>query len=243
MSTPTPQQRVNWEVLTEFPTDQPTLAAWYELVAAQPEAAIFLTYDWLSTWWQHFGAGRELVLIVGRRDGQLVALAPLMISTKPLVVMRASRVLEFIGTAGVAGRGMGLTDRADLLCLPGETTLLDDLLSYLWAQGPAFDLLLLRAIPENSVSIEALQRCGEPQGWRFRNSFRSHSPYTEIAGSWDQYLATRKGKVRRGWKNSARRLDRLGQHEVSCYPDNSWTVDKALDAVFDINRRTVRTAG
>ena len=53
---------------------------WNAAVAGSLDPNVFLTHEWLSTWWQHFGAGAELhVVIVTDEDG-IVALAPLSIA-------------------------------------------------------------------------------------------------------------------------------------------------------------------
>jgi CelD/BcsL family acetyltransferase involved in cellulose biosynthesis len=41
----------------------------------------FVSYDWLSTWWRHFGADKELRIVTVRVETkQLVAIVPLCIS-------------------------------------------------------------------------------------------------------------------------------------------------------------------
>lgn len=44
----------------------PILAEWQEL-ADQTGADIFLTPDWFTLWWTHFGQGRQLKCMVARR--------------------------------------------------------------------------------------------------------------------------------------------------------------------------------
>lgn len=50
--------------------------SWTEL--AERSGNLFSTWEWAATWWQHFGAGRELRLTgVHRPDGTLLAILPL----------------------------------------------------------------------------------------------------------------------------------------------------------------------
>jgi CelD/BcsL family acetyltransferase involved in cellulose biosynthesis len=58
----------------------PILAEWQEL-ADQTGADIFLTPDWFTLWWTHFGQGRQLKCMVARRGGRLVGFLPFCIDT------------------------------------------------------------------------------------------------------------------------------------------------------------------
>src|SRR5436190_5677614 len=52
-------------------------AKWDELLAASPRPEAMLSPDWLTTWWRHYGDGRELAVGVYEAAGQLVGLAPM----------------------------------------------------------------------------------------------------------------------------------------------------------------------
>lgn len=54
---------------------------------------VFATWEWASTWWRHFGAGRQLRIVACRSaDGQLRAILPLYEYGK-----RPLRILRYIG--------------------------------------------------------------------------------------------------------------------------------------------------
>src|SRR5262245_54567229 len=55
----------------------PLVDEWREL-AKSAGAAPFLYPEWLQAWWRAFGSGR-LRVVTARRDGRLVALAPVQI--------------------------------------------------------------------------------------------------------------------------------------------------------------------
>lgn len=50
---------------------------WRECLATMPGANPFLTHTWLSAWYDTLGGGAELRVVVLRREGRLVAAAPL----------------------------------------------------------------------------------------------------------------------------------------------------------------------
>src|SRR5713101_2668107 len=55
-------------------------AEWDALMEVSPSTSLFMTWEWLSTWWAHLSEGRRLCLITMRRHGRLVAIAPFMVS-------------------------------------------------------------------------------------------------------------------------------------------------------------------
>jgi len=54
-------------------------AEWEDLLTESSADCLFLTWEWLFTWWQELGRGRRLALREVRRDGRLIGLAPWML--------------------------------------------------------------------------------------------------------------------------------------------------------------------
>jgi CelD/BcsL family acetyltransferase involved in cellulose biosynthesis len=51
--------------------------SWNAAAAADPTPNVYLTWEWVHTWWTHFGEGNELHVVVVRDDDGIVAIAPL----------------------------------------------------------------------------------------------------------------------------------------------------------------------
>lgn len=234
------KDEILWELHSRLPDDRSFIQQWDELAENQDVPSIFLGYEWITTWWQHFGTNKQLFLITGTCKNRLIALAPMMVSMKPLLPLRPSRIMEFIGTSGVPSRGMGLADRVDFLYPPGHQEILSELLTKLLDYSHYFDLLLIRALPASSPALVVLKKIGAKLGLRFYQSFRSQSPYTRTEGTWEDFLATRKSKIKRQWRNSCRRLERFGHYEISCFPDNGWSFEKTMETLLSINRESYK---
>src|ERR1051326_581755 len=50
---------------------------WNLLLARSAANTIFLTWEWLYSWWQHFGSGSQLAIILIERGNKLLGIAPL----------------------------------------------------------------------------------------------------------------------------------------------------------------------
>src|SRR3990167_2779584 len=80
---------------------------WGELEAVAGNTNVFLRFDWLATWWKHFGRGQRLMVVTAEEGNRLIAVAPLMLGMAGGV-----RTVGFLGRPGA--------DYTDFLVRPGE---------------------------------------------------------------------------------------------------------------------------
>jgi len=72
--------------------------AWHQLEEDSDNFSVFMSWEWMYTWWEVFGAGKQLHIITVRdQDDKLVGLLPLM-RVRKLAGLRRSEELTFIGT-------------------------------------------------------------------------------------------------------------------------------------------------
>src|SRR2546428_11730535 len=86
-------------------------AEWNELLEASPSKSLFLTWEWLFTWWKHLADGRRLSILVVHAAGELVAIAPLTWRPRRLGHLLSVRSLEFLGTGSVGSDYLDLIVR------------------------------------------------------------------------------------------------------------------------------------
>jgi CelD/BcsL family acetyltransferase involved in cellulose biosynthesis len=86
-------------IVTGFEDSALQPARWDSLVASSTDV-VFLTFSWQREWWRAFGGPAERLLIVlGERDGELCAVAPLFAAKEMLFLVGSdgSDYLDFIG--------------------------------------------------------------------------------------------------------------------------------------------------
>src|SRR5262245_60013268 len=74
---------------------------WSDLLASSEADCVFLTWEWLHTWWNLLAAGRQLHLITVRSDGRLVGLLPLLVTPPDWRRLIPFRRFEFLGAGSV----------------------------------------------------------------------------------------------------------------------------------------------
>jgi CelD/BcsL family acetyltransferase involved in cellulose biosynthesis len=164
---------------------EPLEDEWREL--AQRSNNIFSTWEWCSTWWQHFGRGESLVVVACREsDGTLFAILPLSLSRK-----RGLRIIRFLGH--------GVGDELGPVCAPGDRGTARRLLREVLAETPlSFDLFLGERLPGGE---------GGSTGLNGRALRIEQSPVIVADGrGWDEYLRSKSSNLRQQVRRKERQL-------------------------------------
>jgi CelD/BcsL family acetyltransferase involved in cellulose biosynthesis len=192
---------------------------WDDLLTASDSASVFLSWEWMNTWWKHLAEDRRLNLLALRRDGELVALAPLALRSARWRRLLPFTALEFLGTGTVGSDYLDLLVRRDC-----ERPALDVLAQHLADSGL---MLELSRVNRNGAHASALARGLTQRGWVYTLSATDVCPYVDLTGlDWDSYLAglgpshrynvrRRLRKLRQRWRVRFERAEREEQrHEA-----------------------------
>jgi len=174
---------------------------WDALMDDSAADNLFLTWEWLYTWWRHLAGRRRLFLLTVRRGRELVAIAPLAVAPPQLKRLLPFRSLQFLGTGTVG------SDYLDLIVRRGwEDEAVPALAEHLRAGRAMLELHQLRA---DALAWRLAERL-DPAGWTCRQVRTDVCPYVPLAGhTWEEYLATL-GSAHR--YNLGRRLRNLRRH-------------------------------
>jgi CelD/BcsL family acetyltransferase involved in cellulose biosynthesis len=140
--------------LNAWPTDPDEAAQlrnqWNALLARSEASGIFQGYDWHAAWWECFGGGHELhLLLVYEQDGGLVGIAPLMVECRRRAGILQRRLM-FVGTANHA------TDYADLIVARGHARPRHAVVEWIRAHDTCWTALELRNLPGHSPTLPLL---------------------------------------------------------------------------------------
>ena len=172
-------------------------AEWSALLGRAVVDTLFLTPQWQTVWWKHFGTDLELYLLLVRDGtGMLQGIAPLYAQEEA-----GRRVLRFIG-------GVEVSDYLDLIVARGrEGEVYRALMEYLLAEA-SWDLLDLHCLPAASPTSGALcQVCAECFPEDFTIEPEEAAPYIPLPESWEAYLAALDKKQRHEIRRKVRRAE------------------------------------
>jgi len=155
---------------------------WDDLLSKSPSDSLFLTWEWMFTWWKHLGGRRRLSILAVRSAGELIAIAPLALRPPDFGRLAPFPSLEFLGT-GLAG-----SDYLDLIVRAGrEQDALPALADFLGRGKTMLDLAQIRR--GSSLAADLAGRI-ERRGWGLSEAATAVCPYIDLSGrTWGSYLA------------------------------------------------------
>ena len=181
-------QTVELELVTELDVLR---AEWNDV--AEASRNVFATWEWISTWWRHFGGDRPLAITACRApDGTLRAIIPCYEwATRPL------RIVRFVGSHKVGGE-------QGPICGPDDRAVAADALRATLDLSP-YDLFLGERLSPTDGWADALQASVQQ---------RFPCPLLRLNfHDWDDYLASCSSNFRQQLRRKERKLFR--EHELS----------------------------
>jgi len=154
---------------------------WSELLQSSESDGLFLTWEWVQSWWRCLGGGSRLFLLAVRAGPQLVALAPFALRGASLLRTPPLRCLTLLGSGTVG------SDHLDLIVRRGwEAEALGALGGALADEGV---LLALTRVREGS-SAAAVATLLAQRGW-IREAARGETCPIALRppGGFPEYLA------------------------------------------------------
>ena len=169
----------------------------------------FMTWDWVSLWWQHRKQGNKLCIAVvdDPHTGRPAAIAPLMTGRPLDGRRRALRHLTFIGGLGEdASQGM------DFLVPAGEEAALTPLLCQAFRRFlMQWDVIDLPTVHDESPNRPLFQAALNRFARGGERSLPQRSFLMSLPPTWDDQMALWKSKERVAYRSKWRRL--MDEHQ------------------------------
>lgn len=190
--------------------------AWHSWLAGAPRASFVNTFDWLENYWGHFGANKQLRVLVARRDGAPVGLVPLCIR----------RMQHGLGTARVLtypldgwGSWYGPIGSDPAVTMLGA-------MRYIRHARRDWDLVDLPWTAPPSRDGGRVARSLRIVGMLSNESSQQTISHVDFASGWDSYLASRSRKGRHELRRVARRVfERDDVEYIRHRPAPAWEGD------------------
>jgi CelD/BcsL family acetyltransferase involved in cellulose biosynthesis len=179
------------------------LGDWDAVLAAAARPNVFLTRDWVTSWWAAFGHGAEAWLLrVAGPAGETLGLAPLYLGRSPGMVRLPIRRLGIMGDHSVGSEYLGLVARAGHEQAVGQAVA-----AHLAAEGVRWDLADLSGLVEGDPAASALEAPLRDGAGR-RRTQRQACSTVALPDSFEAYLAGIGSKFRQTYRQRANKLHR-----------------------------------
>lgn len=178
---------------------------WASLQNQSAADSLYLTWDWISLWWQHFGKGRELWLLEARdQANRLIGLAPLMKSNHRPAPGVVWQQLDFIAATSPCEHLGFIIEKEH------EKEVITAFLDELKRHQAQWDVLSFAKIVENSCLIPILLDSGIP--WQEDEPIIA--PYITLPETMEAFLASSISR------NHRKKLRKWLREMVAVYGEN-----------------------
>ncbi len=191
-------------------------AEWNELLNASASKTIFLTWEWVWTWWRIYGHDGDLYVITVRdSQGGLLGIAPFKLAKRRLAGLIRTSVLEFIGSGDDV-----FPAYLDLIIKQGrEKEIVPTIVEQIIAD-PAIKGIDLSPYSANSPNIVMLMDMLGSGSGHLSASIRSVCPVATLPASWSAFLSSKSRNFRK----------KMGEYERRCERDLDVEFRRSMDA-------------
>ncbi len=173
---------------------------WDRVLEAAGEVHPFLEFVWARTWWECFGGGSELHIVVVWEGDEPIAIAPLQITDCRMWGIRLRR-LGFLYNSHVPRADFLIARRREECC------------QAIWeqvSQHCRWDVLQLCQLPDDSPTLEKMASLARAEGHALGTWVSGESPYVELEMGRETYYQTLAAKHRSNLRNRFKRLNQTG---------------------------------
>jgi CelD/BcsL family acetyltransferase involved in cellulose biosynthesis len=186
---------------------------WDNLLTNCQANNIFLTWEWVNTWWKVYKQNFELYLIVVRdKEANLVGIGPFKLARKKFLQLRDISVLEFLGS------GVGATpELLEIMVKNGCEEEVLSLIVSLIIEDKTVDIIDLHPYSSNARSRKFLESIFEEEKLNSCVMPYSLSPVVHLPQTWNEYYQKKSRNFRKKMK----------EYRNRCVRDLKITVGKA----------------
>jgi len=199
---------------------------WDDALRRSLDNHIFLTWEWLSSWWKYFGDKRRFLLMVVRDGEKILAAAPLMSSRYKLFGFKL-RKIEFIATPASDYHSFLLTEKK-----PEFVKMMFDHITH---SGMEWDCIELQEIPSDSETAKILRSISK-KPFKFGERVQNLCPYVFLPSKFEDYLKGLSKCFRKNLRRYERKLRKEFKVDFRICNDIE-AIDYTVKTFFDLHQK------
>ncbi|MEM2507242.1 MAG: GNAT family N-acetyltransferase [Nitrososphaeria archaeon] len=203
---------------------------WNKLLSYYKNNNPFLTFEYLATYWKHFGKDRKLkILCVKDEKNEIVAIAPLRLSNYTFAGLLTYKVIEPLSYMGA--------DYTDFILPNQDEKCLRKIISYLYEKND-WDFIYLYDIPETSTLSNLLRTLNNRTDPFIFDTLRGTvCPYISLPNSMEAFTNRLNPNFRKNLKKRLKKLEKdFRKIELKSYRDFG-TVEEAMNIFFKLHQK------
>jgi hypothetical protein len=205
---------------------------WNKLASAMPIPSIFCTWEWIYTWWEHFGLNYKALILFVYKDSELKGILPLA-SHRTLLSRgwATGRILTYCGSREL------YPDHLDIITSKEDADeCITAVFDFLLSNYTEWDVIYLSHVREGNFIASRMHDGSFPFDVEIKRA--SVAPYIRLSSSFEEFTETLSHNLR---KNLRKRKQKLCEHYDFIYTScDTSDIDKALATLFDLHARRAK---
>ncbi|MDY6970582.1 MAG: hypothetical protein SVR08_18295, partial [Spirochaetota bacterium] len=181
---------------------------WNLLLKKSYSSSVFLSHEWLRCWWEAFGKGKELLILLCKDEDHVLGAFPLMITRDSIHGFPVKKI-SFIENNETPHCGFLIDNKASLL------EIVHALFGHIALYKKSWDILGLRKIPEGNKIIEFVRNYLDDNGYNFIIRKSLQSPILYIKTDWDTFYSGATQRFKKRIRYSINKLRKEGNFFVN----------------------------
>jgi CelD/BcsL family acetyltransferase involved in cellulose biosynthesis len=174
---------------------------WNALFQGTPNASFFLTFDWLDTYWRHFGHDQKLKVLVVYAAGAPIGILPLCVRTEKYRLTTA-RVLTYpLDNWGTWYGPIGPNPAATMLAA----------MQHIRSTPRDWDMLELRWVSADATEGGKTARALRVAGLFSEKEEYASTSIIDLPATWDEFQASKSHTLRRQFRRTLRDMFESGK--------------------------------
>ena len=201
---------------------------WNTVLMRSTHKFVFLTFEWITTWWKYYGQQKKLLILVVRRKGEISCIAPLMAYVSSRFGLRV-RKIELIGSIQSNWMDFVVPERS------GEAV--QAVIDFLNQCNREWDVIDLRNVPLSSSIIPVFEEYAQQRHFTLHREFYLNCFYLPLDEEWQTFLKGRNRKFRENLRRIDRKISKLDdiRFEQHYLPEE---IEKLMDRAYEIEHRS-----
>jgi len=203
--------------------------SWNALLADSGSNGIFLTWEWMRTWWDFFQGDRQLYILVGWERDRLAGIAPFM------VVRRSLRGISYASLEFISSGLESTPDHLDFIARDDcRQAFIESVFKYLSSSTQAWDVVSLRDMREDQALLDSLPSV-TGRICHVRRPASDLCPYLPLPKTWDEYLGSLSSQGRYAVRRKERTLAKSFAVQFSIVSEQS-VLDRVMRRLEETHR-------
>lgn len=202
---------------------------WNTLLNQNESNSVFLSHGWFKCFWDAWGNGKGLRVLVARKGSRLIGVAPLMIYTGQHLRLPA-KILSFIENNECPHCGFVVPKDKACQVVPA-------FFDYIYANQNGWDILVLRKMPVGTSQISAIKAYCDQNKNRCVDHPSLSSPFLRTDSDWDVFYSNKSQRFKKRIRYMQNKLYKQGDTIIN-ESHAPAQVQALMGQIYDVGERS-----